>query len=387
MAKLVKLYKVPYAGKDRWEIRWKWGGKIQRRKRTVRKHALLLKEEIETKLANGRTLANQMSDEDGHEWNYCKALAARFGLTPRQLMDRGAADLDQLNAKVPANTPIVGELVQQFIAAKRAQGISALYLRDFETRLPRFAQDFKLPIGNIMAQDLQAWLDGLKVGPRTWNNYRSDLAALFTFAVERRHLPPEWSELAQLKPIKIRKTRTLIFTVLEMEDILAAATDRLLPAIAIGAFAGLRSEEILRLRWENIHWPAADQAGYIRVPKEITKNNRDRDVPLVLNLVDWLNPWVESSGMVCDYRNLSVGKTNLAARVGTVWKRNGLRHSFISYRLAAIQNDAQVALEAGTSAGMIHSRYKDLVRPKDAVKWFEIRPKTVTTGILNLKFR
>ncbi len=32
------------------------------------------------------------------------------------------------------------------------------------------------------------------------------------------------------------------------------------------------------------------------------------------------------------------------------WKHNALRHSFISYRLAAIQNTAQVALEVEQSA-------------------------------------
>jgi len=35
------------------------------------------------------------------------------------------------------------------------------------------------------------------------------------------------------------------------------------------------------------------------------------------------------------------------------WKHNALRHSFISYRLAAVQNTAQVALEAGNSPQMI----------------------------------
>ena len=52
------------------------------------------------------------------------------------------------------------------------------------------------------------------------------------------------------------------------------------------------------------------------------------------------------------------------------WKNNGLRHSFISYRLAAIQNTAQGALEAGNSPQMIFRHYRELVRPVDAEKWF-----------------
>jgi len=56
------------------------------------------------------------------------------------------------------------------------------------------------------------------------------------------------------------------------------------------------------------------------------------------------------------------------------WKHNALRHSFISYRVADIQNVAQVALEAGNSPQMIFKHYRELVRPADAQKWFGIAP-------------
>jgi hypothetical protein len=59
------------------------------------------------------------------------------------------------------------------------------------------------------------------------------------------------------------------------------------------------------------------------------------------------------------------------------WKRNALRHSFISYRVAQIQNVAQVALEAGNSPKMVFSNYRELVRPKDAEGWFALTPASV----------
>jgi hypothetical protein len=54
------------------------------------------------------------------------------------------------------------------------------------------------------------------------------------------------------------------------------------------------------------------------------------------------------------------------------WKYNGLRHSFMSYRVAEIQNATQVALEAGNSPQMIFKHYRELVRPAEAKKWFSI---------------
>jgi len=59
------------------------------------------------------------------------------------------------------------------------------------------------------------------------------------------------------------------------------------------------------------------------------------------------------------------------------WKHNALRHSFISYRLAAVQNTAQVVLEAGNSPQMIFRHYRELVRPADAEKRFAVTPASV----------
>jgi hypothetical protein len=46
------------------------------------------------------------------------------------------------------------------------------------------------------------------------------------------------------------------------------------------------------------------------------------------------------------------------------WKHNALRHSFISYRVAQIQNVAQAVLEAGNSPRIVFPNYQELVRPR-----------------------
>jgi hypothetical protein len=59
------------------------------------------------------------------------------------------------------------------------------------------------------------------------------------------------------------------------------------------------------------------------------------------------------------------------------WKRNALRHSYISYRVVQIQNVAQVALEAGNSPRMVFAKYRELVGLKDAEAWFRLTPAGV----------
>jgi hypothetical protein len=66
---------------------------------------------------------------------------------------------------------------------------------------------------------------------------------------------------------------------------------------------------------------------------------------------------------------------NTAAAAGITWKQNALRHSFISYRLAELQDVNRVALEAGNSPQMIFRHYRELATPQQAKTWFAITPE------------
>jgi len=67
------------------------------------------------------------------------------------------------------------------------------------------------------------------------------------------------------------------------------------------------------------------------------------------------------------------------------WKKNALRHSFISYRVAKSKDVAGVALEAGNSPKMIFEHYRELVTPKEATEWFGIVPATGKPNITSME--
>lgn len=59
----------------------------------------------------------------------------------------------------------------------------------------------------------------------------------------------------------------------------------------------------------------------------------------------------------------------------TKWPKNGLRHSFASYRLTAINDAPRVASELGhTSPQMLYSTYREVVRPEEAERYWKIEP-------------
>ena len=53
---------------------------------------------------------------------------------------------------------------------------------------------------------------------------------------------------------------------------------------------------------------------------------------------------------------------------------NGLRHSYASYRLAAVKSADQVALEMGNSPRKLFANYRELVTEEDAQDWFDVSP-------------
>jgi hypothetical protein len=51
-----------------------------------------------------------------------------------------------------------------------------------------------------------------------------------------------------------------------------------------------------------------------------------------------------------------------------------MRHSYGSYRLAQCQDAAKVSLEMGNSPQMVFAHYRELVKPKDAERYWNIKP-------------
>ena len=56
------------------------------------------------------------------------------------------------------------------------------------------------------------------------------------------------------------------------------------------------------------------------------------------------------------------------------WRENGLRHTWVSCRLAETQNAEKTAIEAGNSTQIFFSNYRELRTPEQAKAWFSIEP-------------
>src|SRR5215471_10435072 len=274
----------------------------------------------------------------------------------------------------------VAQLADEVLETKRKDGRSTKYTDMLRLYFKRFRQDFgDRLIADITVEELDTWLRDLPGSPKTRADYRSNSGILFSYAAQRRMI--DFNPIAFTAKPKLIDKAPEIFTVDELRALLETARQQapdVLPMLAIGAFAGLRDAEIKRLDWSEV-----DARGHIEVKAEKAKSARRRIVPIQPNLAAWLRPYAGMTGDVVPIAARGkierVRKTAGLAR----WAKNGLRHSFSSYRLAAIHDAPRVAPELGhTTPQLLYSTYRELVLPQEAARYWKIEPAEETANVV-----
>ena len=295
-------------------------------------------------------------------------------------------------------TKTVAEVVEAFIADRRAGGCSDVHLRDLGVRLGRFKEAFHLiPINSLSAPQVQEYVYTLTHGHtgaasanRSKENTLRQIVSLFNFARRMKIIPAELAlEVAEIPTPKKQATAIEVFTAEEIAAMLAEADAEIAPALAIGAFSGLRLAEIARLDWREVKL----SEGVLIVSAGNAKTRARRVVPISPNLAAWLKPHAKPFGPVNPCADDDLGgalgdRFERAARRAKIdWRRNALRHSAISFRVAITKDVAACALEFGNSPAIIFSSYRALATEAEGKAWFAVKPtgaeavNVITLGI------
>ena len=207
------------------------------------------------------------------------------------------------------------------------------------------------------------------LAPVTRNHIRRLLVVAFNFAKSRGYCidnPAEKS--AKAKEID---SPVGILSVEQTARLLESADPVFVPYIAIGAFAGLRRAELERLDWNEVDLAS----GLIEVTAANSKSARRRFVKIQPALAQWLKPYAQHAGNVTPpgYAKLLLSAREAAGI--TQWPPNALRHGFASYHLAHFNDAAALSLELGhANAQLVFQHYRQLVKPKQAERYWKIAP-------------
>jgi len=433
----VKIYRTPSHGCDSFTLSFYQDGVRKRPTFPSYQEAKDEADAVVNRLGNSDSDILTLTSADRAAYLRARQLLDPFGLAIETAAAQ-VADARKLLGDVPLAQAVefylkrhpvklefkpVQIVVAELLAAKQADGCSERYLESLRYCLGKFETRYQMNISAVAGTDVDVWLRDSGLAPRTRNNIRSSVHTLFGFAKSKRYLPKDHDEIESVAVVNDRDGDIEVFKPAELAEILKCANDRMIPFLVLGAFAGIRHAEIQRLDWSDIHL----DDGLVEIGASKAKTASRRIVPIVPNLRAWLMKFRQVSGPVVSFNNVAFelhlitkrvnearraawalakriklkpverkkGKQVKPARIGGsqkgdappgaetakaegwnafAWKHNALRHSFISYRVADIQNVAQVALEAGNSPQMIFKHYRELVRPADAAKWFGIAP-------------
>lgn len=277
---------------------------------------------------------------------------------------------------------MLGEAVDEFLEAKRAAAGTSPHnvrtLRRYLSTLPRDA---------ILCDMVPDDLPKIEGAPRTVINTTNGWRTFFRWAQARG-----WFPIGQKLPCDLverpvlRRGTPETYDPSELILMLRNVRDRYLPWLALAAFAGIRAEEVCpdqhsskpAMTWEDIVW----ERDIIIVRAETAKTGHRRIVPIVPALRSWLEP-VRGTGPIGPYippscppkGGVPAETTRLGKFIGG-WKRNALRHSWLSYR-AALCGISQAAMEAGNSETEARRSYNDAKSREEAEEWFSLTREKV----------
>jgi len=278
----------------------------------------------------------------------------------------------------------------ELIANRKANHASTVHLKDLEGRLKKFCQTFgEHLVSDITTAALEKWTASLrkKYSPQSISNFDRTARLFFSYATPRGYC--EENPTTAIDKPKIPKIEEVgVFSPAEIEAILKGAEKEVLPWLAVGAFAGLRSAEIDRLDWNDVKFDRA----LVEVPASKSKTAKRRLVPITPALAAWLAPYSEKKGAIRPadfhnrrrraYRSAGFGKPGTETEVEKAQgiklrpaPDNVLRHSFASYRLADTNDAAKTAIELGhTTTHLLWGTYRELVTPEAAEAYWKVRP-------------
>ncbi len=149
-------------------------------------------------------------------------------------------------------TTTVDELAELFLASRTKLQRSEKHLTSLRCLFKRFGASFpKERLADLTSDQIEGWLHDLNVGPVTVNSYRTLLHSLFEYAL-RKKLCAE-NPVKGVERMTVKSEEVGILTPQQLcQAARHLAVGDVRATIAIGAFAGIRPEEIARLTWEEV---------------------------------------------------------------------------------------------------------------------------------------
>jgi len=408
----VRMYLLQNRGEDYVFIKYHWAGKpklklVRRKSAADEKRARAIAHEVASAIYNNRAahiseigtgthVLKAAEDALSHLNISVDAAAREYAAARDQLKGHGTLSdaVDYFVRSRPGQTRVitVGDAVEEYLSQMehdvKVGSLSQRHLQDSRSRLRRFAEQFRCPLADVTAAEIQNWLRSLDIAPRTRNNFVERIAAFSHWAQDQNYLRRDiTTEADSLKRVKTR-TNIHIFRIEDFRKMLYGAVEhdpRCLTYLTVGTFAFIRPNEMLRMTGRNVRFQHNDiEVEDAQAKQTRKKSGHRRLVPMQPNLRAWLEAYPPDAEKPLVMQKTPVFVRELAKKLKITWHHDIMRHSGISYAVALTGNVDQVALWAGNSRQIIYESYLSQVTAAEAAEFFGMMPPQAGRKIISM---
>jgi len=296
-------------------------------------------------------------------------------LTPLNVSLTTAVDFYLQHARPAGGERTVDQALDEYLRLKRTKNLRQRSLGDLEARLNRFALAHGAKrVNAIFPPIIQEHLDVPGWSSQTRLNEWMVLHGFFKFCQVKNYGAA--NPVAGVDKPRVGERSPEIFSVADCRRLLVAALAQpgleLGPALALGLFAGIRSEELNRLDWSAVKL----NRQMVTIGPEVAKKRRIRNVTLTANAIAWLHAFgVKESGPVLPSDSRRRWEKLCSEANLKKWMHNGCRHTFASCHYAMHDNASLTCNQLGQgSDAVLFTHYRSLMDKETAQEFFNIMP-------------
>jgi len=284
--------------------------------------------------------------------------------------------------------PTVGYAAGRFIVMRKRSSA----IRTFKSHwsyLKAFCASYgKFLVAAITPADIANFIDRSDVGNVAKLHRWDTLHAFFEFCAGKKNIRGAWIGLNPVKQVPeplYNPKKPQVYTLPEIRRLIdGAILHNYAPSVVVRLFTMIRADEMADMvRFKGSIWPYVNlDTGWIELTPDEVKTRADkrrggRRIRISPTLRKWLLVFKKQGQDISENRTFDE-KARKHANPEKLGRDSGfnnlIRHSTISYRVAAEGSFAAVADEAGTSETIIRASYYDRVTAKAAAEFFRLTP-------------
>lgn len=265
----------------------------------------------------------------------------------------------------------VAQLLSEFMELKKTSWRPHT-IRNYRQAAKLMCQTLgEIRLTEINARMLHEWLNSCNEKAAYQAGLVRTLRPAFAYAVRQGILPE--SPFSRMEPIRVPvRSGVDILTPYEAAVLMRAAPVDCKAAFALLLFAGVRPNELMKLRWGDI------RDGYVHITPEVAKTSQVRNIEIESNLAEWLDVFgVHAADTKICPPNWK-RKAQITRRITRLGNRQDVaRHSYATYHLAKYRDRPALEINMGHSVGsaMLFRHYRAAATPEQAEEYWNIKPE------------